>query len=106
LDERWVVTPVGGADKLAAFVALMGGNKLNVAAVMDIAKQDRQRVDNLLARRLLESSHLVRVSKFCERAEADIEDLLPTALYVDAVKQSLPPDSGVLDLGSLPPVPR
>lgn len=106
LDERWVVTPVGGADKLAAFVALMGGNKLNVAAVMDIAKQDRQRVDNLLARRLLESSHLVRVSQFCERAEADIEDLLPAALYVDAVKQSLPPDSGVVDLGALPPGPR
>jgi predicted ATPase len=106
LDERWVVTPVGGADKLAAFVALMGGNKLNVAAVMDIAKQDRQRVDNLLARRLLESTHLVRVSQFCERAEADIEDLLPAALYVDAVKQSLPPDSGVVDLGALPPGPR
>jgi predicted ATPase len=106
LDERWVVTPVGGADKLAAFVALMGGNKLNVAALMDVAKQDRQRVDNLLARHLLESNHLVRVSQFCERAEADIEDLLPPALYVGAVRECLATEGAALDLGSLPQGPR
>ena len=106
LDERWVVTPVGGADKLAAFVALMGGNKLNVAALMDVAKNDRQRVDNLIARRLLEASHLVRVSQFCGATEADIEDLLAVGLYVDAVRQALGLQGGELDLPSLPKAPR
>ena len=48
LDDRWTVVPVGGADKLSTFVTLLGGNQLDVVALMDVSAKDEQRVDNLL----------------------------------------------------------
>ena len=44
LESRWVVTPVGGADKLGTFVSLLGANQLNVATLVDANPKDRQRI--------------------------------------------------------------
>ncbi len=35
LDRRWVITPSGGIDKIASFVALFGGNEINIAVITD-----------------------------------------------------------------------
>ena len=36
LDQRWVIVPVGGIDKIPTFVALLGA-QLNVAVVLDVS---------------------------------------------------------------------
>lgn len=108
LDDRWTIVPVGGADKLSTFVTLLGGNQLDVVALMDVAKKDRQRVDNLLANGHLMKNGLVQLSEFTAASEADIEDLFAPAFYLKlangAYKTKL--DGKAITLKGLPPGPR
>ncbi len=82
LDDRWTVVPVGGADKLATFVTLLGGNQLDVVALMDVSRKDKQRVDNLLKNGHLMKGGLVQINEFTDQSEADIEDLFAPAFYI------------------------
>jgi len=82
LDDRWTVVPVGGADKLSTFVTLLGGNQLDVVALMDVSNKDKQRVENLLKNGHLMKNGLVQVNEFTDEAEADIEDLFAPAFYI------------------------
>ncbi|HLE57121.1 MAG TPA: AAA family ATPase, partial [Rhodothermia bacterium] len=43
LDARWTLTPVGGSDKVHTFVALLGAQELNIAALLDVQKADVQK---------------------------------------------------------------
>ncbi len=85
LDERWVVTPVGGADKLSTFVSLLGGNQLDVAVLMDTSTKDRQRIQNLQDNGHLGRGALLQVSEFTGSKEADIEDLFHEDFYLRLV---------------------
>jgi len=75
LDERWVVVPVGGADKVCTFVSLLGGNKLNIAVLMDVSSKDAQRIRSLQENSLLKHGNLIKISDITSTKEADIEDL-------------------------------
>jgi hypothetical protein len=94
LSDRWVVVPVGGADKLSTFVTLLGGNQLNAVALMDVSKKDQQRVDNLLSNGLLAKNGLVQVNEFTTESEADIEDLFAPAFYLRLVNGAYKKDLG------------
>ena len=85
LDPRWVITPVGGADKLGTFVSLLGANQLNVAALIDANPKDRQRIAALQGNGHLKGHALVQVSEFTTGDEADIEDLLAPGFYLALV---------------------
>jgi len=85
LDPRWVITPVGGADKVSTFVSLLGSNKLNIAVLMDVAKKDRQRIDNLKANAILGQNSLIQVGEFTGTRDADIEDLFDRDFYLTLV---------------------
>jgi hypothetical protein len=85
LDPRWVVTPVGGADKLSTFISLIGANQLNVAVLMDVAANERQRVRELQRNGHLSKNALVEVGQFVGRNDADIEDLFDAAFYLKLV---------------------
>jgi len=82
LDPKWVITPVGGADKISTFVSLLGSNNLNIAVLMDVAKKDRQRIDNLIAKSILGQNNLIQIGEFVERNDADIEDLFDPSFYL------------------------
>ena len=43
LDDRWVVTPCGGIDKVAAFLTLFAGRQLHIAVVLDYAASHQGR---------------------------------------------------------------
>ena len=81
LDPRWVVTPVGGADKVSAFVSLHDSDDLNVAVLVGASTRDQQRFNLLRDSGYLDVSSLVRISDFATGREADIEDLLDPGLY-------------------------
>jgi hypothetical protein len=47
-DPKWVITAVGGIDKVPGFAALFGAQKgLTVATLVDLKKSDEQTVENI-----------------------------------------------------------
>ena len=87
LDPRWTVVPVGGADKLSTFISLLGGNQLNIVALID-SEKNIQRLRNLQENALLKADNLVPVGEIIGVKEADIEDIFEPDFYLDLVNQT------------------
>ncbi len=88
LSDRWTVTPVGGADKVPTFVALIGVQKnLNVAVLIDYQKSGRQQIENLYKKKLLQKKKVVTFADFTNTAEADIEDMFDDDFYLALVNE-------------------
>lgn len=88
LDGRWTITPVGGAEKVPTFVALIGAQKnLNLATLVDFQKSDQQMIENLYKRKLLKKSNVFTFADFTGAAEADIEDMFDPGFYLDVVNE-------------------
>ena len=86
LSPEWTITPVGGADKVPTFVALLGSQKgLNVAVLIDIQKKDQQTIEDLYKRKLLKKQNVMTFADFVSSAEADIEDMFDPAFYLELV---------------------
>lgn len=86
LDSRWTITPVGGADKVPTFAALIGAQKkLNVATLIDFQKSSQQMVENLYKKKLLEKTHVLTFADFTGTKEADIEDMFGDEFYLRLV---------------------
>jgi hypothetical protein len=81
-----ILVPVGGLDKLATFVALLGSNKLKLVVLHDRAGPPHQKLDDLVRQKLIERKRVLDFSMFLDPAagEADIEDLLPADAYIAA----------------------
>jgi hypothetical protein len=99
LDPRWVVTPVGGADKVSTFVSLLGANQLNIAVLIDANPRDQQRIKALQDNGHLDAKALIQVSDFVTGKEADIEDVFDPAFYCELVSGAYP---GALPKGIKP----
>jgi len=82
LDSRWTLTPVGGAQNIPTFVALLGSH-LNVTVLIDSSSKGTQRLTDMIATGLLEESRLIPIGEILERKNADIEDLFSTKEYLD-----------------------
>ncbi len=85
LDERWVLVPVGGADKISTFLALLGANQLNVAVLIDVSQKDLQRIKHLQDQHFLKPDSLLQITDVTGSKEADIEDLFEPSFFVDLV---------------------
>ena len=86
LSPEWTVTPVGGADKVSTFVALIGAQSdLNVAVLIDFHKKDHQSLENLYKGKLLKQKKVLTYADFVEGDEADIEDMFGPELYLQLV---------------------
>lgn len=88
LDPNWTITPVGGLDKVPAFVSLLGGSDLSIAVLMDVAVGGNQRIAQLAARGLLDSGRLVYLTEITGTTEADIEDLFDAGWYLELLAAS------------------
>ena len=106
LDPRWTLCPAGGVDRVWAFVALFGGNKLHVAALIDYASGQKNNVERLRKTLLLREGHILLATDFCNQAEADIEDLLGEELFLELVNVTYSvSEAQKLVSGSLPTGP-
>ena len=86
LSKKWVVTPVGGSDKVSTFVALMGFQKdLNIAVLVDYHKENRQAVENLYKKKLLKKKQVLTYADFTGTTEADVEDMFDGDFYLSLV---------------------
>jgi hypothetical protein len=104
LDSRWTITPVGGADKVPTFAALIGAQKnLNVATLIDFQKSNQQMVENLYKKKLLEKTHVLTFADFTATKEADIEDMFGDDFYLDLVNAEFESQIRVDDVKVGPP---
>lgn len=81
-----VFVPVGGLDKLATFIALLGASKLRLVVLYDKGSTPSQSLENLIRQKLIERKRILDFSMFRtpDNQETDIEDLFPEGLYVSA----------------------
>jgi predicted ATP-dependent endonuclease of OLD family len=86
LNDKWTITPVGGADKVPTFIALLGAQKgLKIATLIDLQKKDQQSIDNLYKKKLLKKQNLLTFADFTASSEADIEDMFDIDFYLKLV---------------------
>jgi len=107
LDGRWVIVPVGGVDKIATFVTLLGGNQLNASVLIDVSAKDQQRIENLRSNGHLGKNSLVHVGEITGATAADIEDIFDAGFYLQLVNGAYADKLGKkLTLKDLPESPR
>lgn len=81
LDPRWSITPLGGADVIPAFVALLG-NHLDVTVVVDARKEGHQKLAGLAKAGFLGEKRIVTIGEITNTKMADVEDLFAKDDYV------------------------
>jgi len=86
LDSKWTITPVGGIDKVPAFVSLFGSQKtLKLAVLIDFQSKDKQLIEGLYKKSLVKKSNIKTFSDFLGGKDADIEDYFTPEFYVKLV---------------------
>jgi len=81
LDPRWTIVPVGGADHVATFVALLGSH-VDATVLLDSHPRGNQRIDDLVRQGIFERSRVLEVGSLVGQKEADIEDLFHPGEYL------------------------
>ncbi|MBT3382051.1 MAG: AAA family ATPase [Lentisphaerae bacterium] len=95
LDASWTITPVGGADKVPTFVALLGSQaQMNIATLIDFQEKDRQAIENMWRRKLVKKKQVITYADFVEAKEADVEDIFGMAFYLKLVNAEYAPVLG------------
>lgn len=87
LSLSWTVCPAGSIDKIMPFLSLFAGNMIETAVLTDVAKGQKGSIDRIKKSGILKEGRLFGVSDFCEKTEADIEDLLEPQLYCELINR-------------------
>ncbi len=82
LDPKWSIVPVGGADAVPTFVALLG-NHLNVTVVLDSRKEGNQRLYRLAADKGLDKKRIILIGDVFGKNLADVEDVFSVGEYLE-----------------------
>ncbi len=86
LSPRWTITPVGGSGKVPTFVSMLATQKgLKLAVLIDMQSQDRQSIEGLYKKKLLQKKNVHTFVDFTGGAEADVEDMFDRGFYVGLV---------------------
>jgi energy-coupling factor transporter ATP-binding protein EcfA2 len=88
LDDRWVIAPCGGVDKVPSFLALFAGNRLHIAVLADFASGRKRRVRDLRETKLLQEGHVLTMDTYAKQEEADMEDVIGREVYVELVART------------------
>jgi predicted ATP-dependent endonuclease of OLD family len=81
LDQKWSIVPVGGADLIPTFVALLG-NHLELTVLVDSRKGGNQRLERMARDGFLEQQRIILIGEVIGRKAADIEDLFEEREYL------------------------
>ncbi len=103
LDERWSIVPVGGADLVPTFVALLGG-KLEMTVIVDSRRDGHQKLFRLADQKLLERSRIVVIGEVLGQKLGDIEDLFELAEYLTLYNKAFGASIQAGDLRSDDPI--
>lgn len=72
-------------DRLLGSPTVAGRHTVTVATLIDIQEKDRQTVEYLYRRKLLEKQNLLTFADFTGSKEADIEDMFDPDFYLELV---------------------
>ena len=104
LSADWIITFVGGLDKVPTFIALIGAQKnLNIAILIDYQKKDQQTIENLYKKKLLEKKKVLTYASFADGKEADVEDMFDPEFYLTLVNSEFGTSLTGNDLPASPP---
>ena len=65
LDDRWVLLPVGGLDKMPTFLALLSP-QLHIAAVHDVPRSGNQKLEDLVELGIVEERQLIALTEITD----------------------------------------
>ncbi len=103
LDPRWSIVPVGGADLIPTFVALLG-NHLDVTVLVDSRKGGHQRLERLAKDGYLEKQRIILVGDVIGRESGDIEDLFEVTEYLELYNKAFGSSIEAADLKGKDPI--
>jgi predicted ATP-dependent endonuclease of OLD family len=94
------IVPVGGLDKLATFVALLGANELELVVLHDSDNKTDSRLDSLVQNKIIKGKFVINYGLFRDQTKgnstivpSDVEDMMSSGLYLSlfngAYKQQL-----------------
>ena len=81
LNPKWSIVPVGGADLIPTFVALLG-HQLDVTVLVDSRKEGHQRLQQLTQQKILKHTRLITIGEIIGSKRGDVEDLFDTGEYL------------------------
>lgn len=94
LKEGVMIVPIGGMDKVASFISLLRGSKLNVACLLDSFsnQKGKQRVDDLIKQKIVKDRNVRYFDEFVKTPNnrADIEDLFEKSEYLTIFNKAFP----------------
>jgi hypothetical protein len=97
LDAGIVLTPAGGASRVALMAALLGAQRLKVAVLLDSDAAGDESLRDLLTNKLIRDAGVVRVRDAWANAapgECEIEDLLPESVFLALVDEAYAKEIG------------
>jgi len=87
LLEDWTLVPVGGADLIPTFVALLGIH-LDITVIIDARKEGNQKLSNLANNGYLKKKRIITLNEITGTKLADIEDLFLVDDYLKIYNES------------------
>jgi len=103
LDSKWSIVPVGGADLIPTFVALLG-NHLKVTVLVDSRKEGNQRLERMAKNGYLEKHRIILVGDVLGRKTGDIEDLFEEDEYLSLYNRAFGKSIKAKDLKGNDPI--
>ena len=87
LKDSITIVPIGGMDKVASFISLLRGSKLNIVCLLDSFsdQKGKQRIDDLIKIKIIKDRNVRYFDEFAKttNGRADIEDLFEKSEYLD-----------------------
>jgi len=94
LKNNTTIVPVGGLDKVASFISLMRGNKLNMVCLLDSFRNQKgkQRLDDLVKAKIIKDKNIRFYHEFVNtpNKKADIEDMFEKEEYLKIFNAAYP----------------
>lgn len=89
LNDNITIVPVGGSDKIATFISLLRGQKLDTAVLLDDFRDQgsKARIDSLSQQNIIKSKNILFISNVLDREGTfDIEDLFDQIDYKNLIE--------------------
>jgi predicted ATP-dependent endonuclease of OLD family len=92
LKDSITIVPIGGMDKVASFISLLRGSKLNIVCLLDSFsdQKGKQRIDDLIKIKIIKDRNVRYFDEFVKttNGKADIEDLFEKSEYLELFNKS------------------
>jgi len=103
LNDKWSIVPVGGADLIPSFIALLG-HHLEVTVLLDSRKEGNQRLARLVDQGILAKNRIITVGDILGRKCSDTEDMFEASEYLTLYNQAFRSSLTEVDLTGTDPI--